>query len=85
MALRNSDGRVLLAAKHVVGCGTSGTAADAIDRLWITRLNQTARRRLAPIGPIRVVDAIAIQDGFHRDDIFLLDPEIPATAHPACG
>jgi hypothetical protein len=62
-----------------------GLRRTAIARLWITRLNQTARRRLAPIGPIRVLTAIAIQDGFHRDDNFLLDPEIPATAHLACG
>jgi hypothetical protein len=62
-----------------------GLRRTAIARLRITRLNQTARRRLAPVEPIRVVDAIAIQDGLDRDDIFLLDPEIPATAHPACG
>jgi len=40
-------------------------------------------RRLAPIGPIRVVDAIAIQDAIHHTDVIRLD--LPATAHPACG
>jgi len=89
MALRNSERRVLLPGKE--DDNTAAIAAHqrlrrtAIARLWINRLNQTARRRLAPIGSIRVVDAIAIQDAIHRADVILLDLEIPETAHPACG
>jgi hypothetical protein len=54
---------------HIADAARQRLRRTAIARLWINRLNQTARRRLAPIGPIRVVDAIAIQDAFHRADV----------------
>ena len=88
MALRYSERRVLLpgeeddntaaVAAHQRLCRTAIAAPDY-------RFNQTARCRLAPIAPVHVADAIAIQDAFHRADVILLDPEIPATVHPACG
>ena len=82
MALRNSERRVLLPGKE--DDNTAAIAAHqrlrrtAIARLWINRLNQTARRRLTPIRRMHMVDATAIRDAFHRADVILLDLEIPA-------
>lgn len=32
-----------------------------------------------------MVDAIVFQDAFHRAHVILVDPELSATAHLACG
>jgi len=42
-----------------------------------------ARRRLAPIGPVRVVDAIAIQDAPHHADVIRLDYQQQPIRHAA--
>jgi hypothetical protein len=49
------------------------------------RLDRTARRRPTPIGAMHMVDAIVFQDAFHRAHVILVDPELSATAHLACG
>jgi len=87
MALCNSESRVLLPGKQDDDTSSfaahQGLRRTAIAWLWMNWLNQTTRRRLTRIGPMRMVDAIAIQDAFHRADV--VPPRSRGTSNGASG